>query len=135
MTRLLVPAAPRRGCESARSDRPLVLPGPPYLSNEVPGIDLESTKERANRQLIELLNEVRVAIPGAQFLFAFLLVVPFSTGFSKVEGSSRYVFPACLLCTLVATILLMGPAVTASLTAITWFLLPTWGRIRPGMDR
>ena len=37
----------------------------------------ESHKERVDRELIELLNELRVALPGVQFLFAFLLIVPF----------------------------------------------------------
>src|SRR4051794_21072916 len=37
----------------------------------------ESDKERIDRELIELLNELRVALPGVQVLFAFLLVVPF----------------------------------------------------------
>ena len=37
----------------------------------------ETRKERINRELIELLNELRVALPGVQFLFAFLLIVPF----------------------------------------------------------
>ena len=35
----------------------------------------ESRKERIDRELMELLNELRVALPGVQFLFAFLLVV------------------------------------------------------------
>ena len=39
--------------------------------------DGESRKERIDRELMELLNELRVALPGVQFLFAFLLVVPF----------------------------------------------------------
>ena len=37
----------------------------------------ETHKERIDRELIELLNELRVALPGVQFLFAFLLIVPF----------------------------------------------------------
>ena len=38
----------------------------------------EDHKERLNRELIELLTELRVALPGVQVLFAFLLIVPFS---------------------------------------------------------
>ena len=38
----------------------------------------ESTQEKGHRQLIELLNELRVALPGVQVLFAFLLTVPFT---------------------------------------------------------
>ncbi len=40
----------------------------------------ESAEERQNRELIELLNELRVALPGVQVLFAFLLAVPFALG-------------------------------------------------------
>ena len=50
--------------------------------------DEESHKERVNRELIELLNELRVALPGVQVLFAFLLTVPFSQGFVTLTASS-----------------------------------------------
>jgi hypothetical protein len=73
--------------------------------------EVETPKERTDRQLLELLNELRVALPGAQFLFAFLLAVPFATRFSEVGHRLQLVFYVCLLATLVATILLMAPAV------------------------
>ncbi|HXJ65175.1 MAG TPA: DUF6328 family protein, partial [Actinomycetota bacterium] len=38
----------------------------------------EDDKERRDRELIELLNELRIVLPGVQVLFAFLLTVPFS---------------------------------------------------------
>ena len=47
----------------------------------------ETHKERVDRELIELLNELRVALPGVQVLFAFLLTVPFSSGFASLIGS------------------------------------------------
>ena len=71
----------------------------------------ETPKERTDRQLLELLNEVRVALPGAQFLFAFLLAVPFASRFASVSHRLQIVFYVCLLSTLAATILLMAPAV------------------------
>ena len=71
----------------------------------------ETSKERTDRQFVELMNELRVALPGAQFLFAFLLAVPFAAQFSTVQHGSRVVFLACLLCTVAATILLMAPTV------------------------
>ena len=43
----------------------------------------ETLKERLDRELIELLNELRILLPGVQVLFAFLLTVPFNTGFSN----------------------------------------------------
>ena len=69
----------------------------------------ESAAERANRELIELLNELRVALPGVQVLFAFLLTVPFSQGFSKLDAGDRRVYFMAVVATVVATICLMAP--------------------------
>ena len=52
-----------------------------------------------------------MALPGAQFLFAFLLAVPFAARFATVGEGLKIVFAVCLLATLAATILLMAPAV------------------------
>jgi hypothetical protein len=70
----------------------------------------EDRHERLNRELIELLNELRVALPGVQVLFAFLLIVPFSQGFSSVTTPQRYEYFATLLCTAVSTVLLIAPS-------------------------
>jgi hypothetical protein len=70
----------------------------------------ESEKERVDRELIELLNELRVILPGVQVLFAFLLTVPFSNGYSRISGLQRDVYFIALLCAAVATILLIAPS-------------------------
>ena len=70
----------------------------------------ESEAERLDRQLIELLNEVRVAIPGVQVLFAFLLTVPFSARWDRTTELQRDSYFATLLLTAAATALLMSPA-------------------------
>src|SRR5881409_2860316 len=70
----------------------------------------EGPKERVDRELIELLNELRVALPGVQVLFAFLLVVPFSNGFPKLSDLQRDVYVVAFLCTAVSTVLLLAPA-------------------------
>jgi Family of unknown function (DUF6328) len=70
----------------------------------------EDEKERRDRQLIELLNELRVALPGVQVLFAFLLIVPFSQGFPDVTPLQRHAYFATLLCTAVSAILLIAPS-------------------------
>ena len=49
----------------------------------------EDEQEQRNRQLIELLNELRVALPGVQVLFAFLLAVPFQNRFQQVSTFER----------------------------------------------
>lgn len=70
----------------------------------------ETARERADRNLNELLGELRVALPGVQVLFAFLLVVPFSARFSEVSAFQKDVYFATLLCTAVASALLIAPS-------------------------
>jgi len=67
-------------------------------------------KDDLDRELIELLNELRVALPGVQVLFAFLLAVPFARGWRRVTNFQRDVFFVAFLCTTAATILLIAPS-------------------------
>jgi Family of unknown function (DUF6328) len=69
----------------------------------------ESPEERADRNLNELLQELRVALPGVQILFAFLLTVPFSQGFTRLDGFQRDLFFGVLISTAVSTALLIAP--------------------------
>ena len=68
--------------------------------------------EDLDRELIELLNELRVVLPGVQVLFAFLLAVPFSNGWKHVTALQRDVFFLAFLATAVASILLIAPSRT-----------------------
>jgi hypothetical protein len=70
----------------------------------------EDRKSRIDRELIELLNELRVAVPGVQVLFAFLLIVPFQQGFTNVSEVARYVYFAGLGASAVAIAFLIAPA-------------------------
>ena len=70
----------------------------------------ESEKERLDRNLLELLNELRVALPGVQVLFAFLLTVPFTQRFSTLTSTQEKVYYATLLLTTVSTVLLIAPS-------------------------
>ena len=70
----------------------------------------ESRDERLDRELIELLNELRVVLPGVQVLFAFLLTVPFTNTFSRITNQQRQVFFAVFLCTAASTALLIAPS-------------------------
>jgi hypothetical protein len=70
----------------------------------------ESPKERSNRELIELLNELRVALPGVQVLFAFLLAVPFAQGWRRVTPFQKDVFFAAFLATTISSIFLIAPS-------------------------
>jgi len=72
--------------------------------------DHEHEWEKTERQLIELLNELRVAMPGVQVLFAFLLTVPFQQGWEKVDGFQRDVYFVALLAAAIATAFLIAPS-------------------------
>jgi hypothetical protein len=83
------PSEPARAAESARD---------------------EDESDRLDRELIELLNELRVALPGVQVLFAFLLTVPVSQGFGGFTSLQRGVFFATFLAATASTALLMVPS-------------------------
>jgi Family of unknown function (DUF6328) len=95
-------------------ERYLVVVGDPHSGGVAPssdraGDDEEQPEERQNRELIELLNELRVALPGVQVLFAFLLTVPFSDRFQTLTGSQRGIYFATVVGTTIATGLFMAP--------------------------
>ena len=73
-------------------------------------VDEETDKERIDRELLELLNELRVALPGVQVLFAFLLTIPFARGFPSATRGERDVYFGALLAAVAATVLLMAPS-------------------------
>jgi high-affinity Fe2+/Pb2+ permease len=69
----------------------------------------ETKAERADRNMGELLQELRVALPGVQILFAFLLTVPFAQGFTKLDGAQRELYFGVLMATALSTALLIAP--------------------------
>jgi hypothetical protein len=71
----------------------------------------ETERERLNRNLDQLLQELRVALPGVQVLFAFLLAVPFATRFDRVDQFERVVFFVALLFAALSLVLLMAPSI------------------------
>jgi hypothetical protein len=70
----------------------------------------EPHKARVDRELIELLNELRVALPGVQTLFAFLLIVPFSNGWKHTTDFQRDVYIFSVLATALSALLLIAPS-------------------------
>ena len=76
----------------------------------------ETEEERLDRNLGELLGELRVALPGVQVLFAFLLVVPFNTRFATLTSGQKQLYLAALLFAGVASALLIAPAAHHRLT-------------------
>jgi hypothetical protein len=72
-------------------------------------VDERQLRKKRDRELIELLNELRVALPGVQVLFAFLLVAPFSSKF-EVDGVQKTSYLVALLTAVLGTILLIAPS-------------------------
>jgi hypothetical protein len=72
--------------------------------------DHESKGQRLDRELMELLQELRVVLPGVQVLLAFLLTAPFQQRFAQLPGSLRDAFFASIVCATIATILLIAPS-------------------------
>ena len=72
--------------------------------------DGESKGERLDRELMELLQELRVILPGVQVLLAFLLTAPFQQRFADLPGSLRNAFFASIACATLATALLIAPS-------------------------
>jgi hypothetical protein len=71
----------------------------------------ETPPQRLDRNTVELLNELRIAGTGIQVMFAFLLIVPFNTGWKQVDGFERTVYFVTLLVVALAAILLMAPPI------------------------
>jgi hypothetical protein len=69
----------------------------------------ETEAERIDRNFQELLGELRIALPGVQVLFAFLLTVPFAQGFTSLTAFERKLYLIVLLLTALATALLIAP--------------------------
>jgi len=69
----------------------------------------ESEAERADRNLAELLQELRVAGLGVQVLFGFLLSLPFTSRFARLSHGQRDLYLATLLLASLSTALLLGP--------------------------
>jgi Family of unknown function (DUF6328) len=69
----------------------------------------ETERERLDRQLNQLLNELRVAMPGVQVLFAFLLAVPFQQRFTEVTDFQKDVYFVTLLAAAAASALFIAP--------------------------
>ena len=78
-------------------------------SGEVPDSRQETAEQRDDRNLGELIQELRVAGLGVQVLFGFLLSLPFTTRFAQLGTGQRDLYLASVILAAVATTLLIGP--------------------------
>jgi hypothetical protein len=83
------------------------------MAGQDSGTDKKVDQEQ---EVIELLNELRVVLPGVQVLFAFLLTVPFSQRFQTLTAADRNIYFAALLLAAASSVLLIAPSVYARLT-------------------
>jgi predicted membrane channel-forming protein YqfA (hemolysin III family) len=72
-------------------------------------VDDKRLRKKRDQELIEILNEVRVALAGASVLFGFLLVVPFSAGWEGATDAQRTAYVVAFLATLVSVVGFMTP--------------------------
>ncbi|HEY5356135.1 MAG TPA: DUF6328 family protein [Streptosporangiaceae bacterium] len=79
------------------------------MSGQEPDPRQETPEQRDDRNLAELLQELRVAGLGVQVLFGFLLSIPFSTKFSRLSLAQRDLYITTLLLAALATALLLAP--------------------------
>ncbi len=70
----------------------------------------ETAKERVDRELVEMLNGLRVILPGVQVLFAFLLAIPFAARFAETDAFQRDVLLVTAVASVVSIVLLIAPA-------------------------
>jgi hypothetical protein len=107
---LLAPGADRAAAEYHReaSHGAILFPYRGPMADRPSRRD-ESEDERLDRNLGELLQELRVALPGVQVLFAFLLAVPFQQRFAQITPFEEKVYFATLICTAISAALLISP--------------------------
>jgi O-antigen/teichoic acid export membrane protein len=79
------------------------------MSDRNPSERTESEQARLDRQLDQLLTELRVAMPGVQVLFAFLLAVPFQQRFAAVTDFQQDVYFVTLLAAAAASAFFIAP--------------------------
>jgi cation transport ATPase len=69
----------------------------------------DRTEAELDQEWGELVEEHRLAMPGVQVLFAFLLILPFQSRFEDLRTNQEYVYYAALLCATFAIVLLITP--------------------------
>ena len=89
------------------------------MADEKAPIRHETEKERWDRNFADLLQELRVTQTGIQILFAFLLTLPFSSGFPKVTAFQKDTYVVALIAAAFATAMIMAVAPAAASSATT----------------
>lgn len=72
---------------------------------------MDQDKQINDGDLSDMLVELRILLLGSQLLSAFLVTIPFSSGFAKIHQAEKYVFMATFLSCLLSLILFTAPAI------------------------
>jgi hypothetical protein len=78
---------------------------PPYRADRI-----EQARDAGDGDLSDLLSELRILLPGAQMLVAFLIILPFNSGFSQIQRGEKLIYLATFLCSVCSLILFAAPA-------------------------
>ncbi len=70
----------------------------------------EQERAKESEDLNDMLQELRILLQGAQLLSAFLIVLPFNEGFTKIDDVEKWIYLATFLCALISLILFSAPA-------------------------
>lgn len=73
-------------------------------------VNVAEHERTGDEDLSDLLSELRILLPSAQMLTAFLIILPFNSGFEQISQQERYVYVATFLCALISLILFAAPA-------------------------
>lgn len=72
--------------------------------------DFSGEGEFGDGDLSDLLQELRILLPGAQTLTAFLIILPFNAGFAQIRREEQFVYVATFLCSLISLVFFAAPA-------------------------
>ena len=87
------------------------MSGSLFEEDKVKGKQLRDEEEDDDGDFSDMLSEMRILLPGAQMLSAFLIILPFNTGFAHIDHTEKLLFLATFFLALTSLVLLSAPAV------------------------
>ena len=82
-----------------------------FEEDKVKGKQLRDEEEDDDGDFSDMLSEMRILLPGAQMLSAFLIILPFNTGFAHIDHTEKLLFLATFFLALTSLVLLSAPAI------------------------
>ncbi|USX15583.1 DUF6328 family protein [Oxalobacteraceae bacterium OTU3CAMAD1] len=82
-----------------------------FEEDKVKGKQRRDEEEDDDGDFSDMLSEMRILLPGAQMLSAFLIILPFNTGFAHIDHTEKLLFLATFFLALTSLVLLSAPAI------------------------